>query len=61
MAQGEISPGQYKGLWGTTRKAATSYAASQGAYMKTIMETGDWAQTSNMCDHYIRCLPEDAG
>ena len=35
------------------------YAASQDALIKTIMETGDWAHTSIMYNHYLRCLPRE--
>ena len=42
---------------GSTRKAATSYAANQGASIKTIIEAGDWAHTSTMYGLYIKCLP----
>ena len=44
---------------GSTRQAAATYAASQGADIRTIMETGDWAHTSTMYGHYIRCLPRE--
>ena len=44
---------------GSTRKAATTYAASQGASVRSIMETGDWAHTSTMYGHHTRCLPKE--
>ena len=40
----------------SNRKAAATYAASQGASIRTIMEVGDWADTSMMYGYYIRCL-----
>ena len=42
---------------GSTRKAAATYATSQGVSIMTIMEAGDWAHSSTMYGHYIRCLP----
>ena len=44
---------------GSTRKAAATYVASQGASIRTIMEAGDWAHTSTMYGHYIRCPPRE--
>ena len=41
---------------GSTRKAAATYAASQRTSIKTIMQAGDWAHTSTIYGHYIRCL-----
>ena len=43
---------------GSTRKAAATCEDSQGASLRTIMETCDWAHTSIMYGHYIRCLPK---
>ena len=42
---------------GLTRKATTSYATSQDASIKPIVEAGYWASSSTMYGHYIRCLP----
>ena len=44
---------------GSTRKAAATYTASQGASIRTIMEADDWAHTSTMYGHYIRWLPKE--
>ena len=44
---------------GSTRKVAATYAARQGASLKTIMESGDWSYTSKVYGHYIRCLPRE--
>ena len=44
---------------GSTRKAATTYVASQGTLIRAIMEAGDWAHSSMMYWHYIRCLPKE--
>ena len=41
---------------GSTRKAASTCVASQGASIRTIMEAGDLAYTSMMYGHYIICL-----
>ena len=43
----------------STRKTATSYATSQGASIRTIMEAGDWDHISTIYGHYIRCLPKE--
>ena len=43
----------------STRKITASYAVSQGASIKTIMEQGDWAHTSTMYGHSTRCLPTE--
>ena len=44
---------------GSARRAAATYAASQGASIRTIMEPGDGAHTPMMYGHYIRCLPKE--
>ena len=44
---------------GSTIKAATFFAASHGASMRTIMEDGDQAYTSSIYGHYNRCLPRE--
>ena len=41
---------------GSTRKAAVTYVASQGASIRTTKEDADWAHTSTMYRHYIRYL-----
>ena len=38
---------------GSTRKAVIFYPVSQGASIKTIMEAGDWVDTSTMCNDMI--------
>ena len=43
---------------GSTRKAAGTTVARQGASIRTIMEAGDWVHTSTMYGHYIRCMPK---
>ena len=43
----------------STRKAAANYVASQGASIRIIMDAGDWAHTSMMYGHYIRCPPRE--
>ena len=52
-----LIPPSIRALGGSTRKVATSYTASQGASIKTIMEAGDWPHTFTMYGYYIRCLP----
>ena len=53
MAQGDTNLAKIRASGGSTRKTATSYAASQRALIKTIMEAGDAAHTSTMYSHYI--------
>ena len=48
-----------RALEGSCGKATVPYAASQGAPIKTIMGAGDWAHTSTMYGHHIRCLPRE--
>ena len=43
---------------GSKRKATVTYVGSQRASVRTIMEASDWAHTSTMYGHYIRCLPK---
>ena len=43
----------------TWRTPAATYTDSQGASIRTIIEAGDWAHTSMMYGHYIRCLPRE--
>ena len=42
---------------GPTRKAAATYATSQEASIRAIMEAGEWAHNSMIYGCYIRCLP----
>ena len=44
---------------GSIRKPAATYAASQGALNRVIMEAGDWAHTYMIYGYYIRCLPKE--
>ena len=41
---------------GQPEKAGATYMASQGASIRTIMESGDWAHISMVYGHYIRYL-----
>ena len=43
----------------STRKAVATYVTSQGAFIKTTMEVGDWAHPSMMYGHCIRCFPKE--
>ena len=54
-----LNPANIRALGGSTRKAAATYTASQRASFRTIMKAGDWAHTSTMYGHYIRCLPRE--
>ena len=44
---------------GSIRKAAATYAAIQGASIRTIMKAGDWVHTSMMYGHYLGCLSRE--